>query len=347
MTKLCFAIPTWNRANKLLLSVETIAQQIEESGADASIFISDNHSDDETPQVIDQLCSKYAFIQSSRRVEHGGVFDNLADVTAKAVGDYIWWFGDDDVLLPGGLMNVLCHLTDASLAFVSAGNGTFKPHSGRVLSGTLLEICNQIGWNQTIGWISADILRNDVAQKVWPLMQVEPYKLDAYAHVGATLSVAAHLNALHIDQAIAQPQGEQNKEDSERWEKENIGWRYFLLIDTFKYLFEKKILTQKLQPRFFKYLNYYLWDRFLVNLMTSSIKTGNVPNRGLEILMLMADMVDDADIRKSIRIRTESANSLFTDRRHLIEQLIQNEQRLVNLANETNQPVLPLGTLSR
>ena len=115
MTKLCFAIPTWNRANKLLLSVETIAQQIEESGADASIFISDNHSDDETPQVIDQLCSKYAFIQSSRRVEHGGVFDNLADVTAKAVGDYIWWFGDDDVLLPGGLKNVLSHLNDESL----------------------------------------------------------------------------------------------------------------------------------------------------------------------------------------------------------------------------------------
>jgi abequosyltransferase len=347
MTKICFAIPTWNRARKLQSAVETIAQQIVESGADARIFISDNHSDDGTPQVIAQLCAKYAFIQSSRRAQHGGVFDNLADVTAKAVGDYIWWFGDDDVLLPGGLKSVLSHLTDESLSFVSAGNGSFKPHSGKAVSGTLLEICNQIGWNQAIGWISADILRYDVAQKVWPLMQVEPYKLDAFAHVGATLTVAAHLKALHIDQPIVQPQGEQKEEDLQRWAKENIAWRYFLLIDTLKYMFEQKILTHKLEPRFFKYLNYYLWDRFLVNLMNSTIKTGNFPKRGWEILILMGDMVADADTRKSIRTRTESARLLCADRRLLLDQLKQNEDRLVNLANETNQPVLPLGTLSR
>jgi abequosyltransferase len=347
MSKICFAIPTWNRANKLKEAVESIAHQIIETQLDVSIFISDNFSDDETPTVITELIAKYSFVTFMRRQSHGGVFDNLSDVTEHAKGNYIWWFGDDDKLLPGGLQLVSMHLNDPTIAFVSAGNGSFKPHSGKVVSGTLLGLCNQLGWNQVIGWMSADILRSDVASKVYHLMRQEPYKLDAYAHVGSLLTAACNLKAIHIDQPIAEPQGKQEKLDVERWNKENIGWRYFLLIDTFKYMFDQKIFTQKFNPDFFKYLSYYLWDRFITNMVSSSANNGTFPERGWEIINLIAEMVDEPNTRKNIRIRSSSAQQLCIDRKLLINQIKQNEQRMLALLNETNHPTMPLGYLNK
>lgn len=346
MPKICFAIPTWNRAAKLKRCVESIAAEILATGADAAIYISDNCSDDDTPMVTKELAGKYNFVQFSRRPEHGGVFDNLSDVTEYAVGDYIWWFGDDDELLPGGLQKVAQHLEDPTVAYVSAGNGWFKPHSGKVASGKLLDLCNHMGWNQVIGWITGDLLRQDVAQKVCHLLRQEPYKLDAYAHVGAVLSVASELKALHIDHPIVQPVEQQKQEDVARWAKENIGWRYFLLIDTFKHMFDQRLLTRKFRPKFFKYLNFYLWDRFIVNMISSSMKDGAFPDRGWDIIMLMSEMVDDADVRKSIRTRCQAARALCSSRQVLLQQLQQTNEALASMANETNRPVLPLGTMT-
>ena len=346
MPQICFAIPTWNRAEKLRICVETIAQQILNLNADAEIFISDNFSTDHTERIIEDLKKKYPFIKSNRRQEHGGVFDNLSDVTELSRGNYIWWFGDDDRLMPNGLQTILKFLGDQSFAFISAGNGSFKPHSGKVVEGTLLSLCNKFGWNQIIGWITGDVLRYDVAQEVCKLMRQEPYKLDAYAHVGASLTAAANKKALHIDVPIVEPLGTQDTEDLERWAKENIGWRYFLLIDTFKHMYEKKILTQKLHPKFFKYLNYYLWDRFIVNMISSALKGGDFPEKGWEIILLMAEMVDDLNIRKNIRTRSLSARSLCESRALMFGQIKALESTLVNIANDTSRPVLPLGGVS-
>lgn len=346
-SKICFAIPTWNRANKLKLAVEEIASQIMEEGIDATIFISDNFSDDDTPKIISELIAKYSFITFMRRQSHGGVFDNFADVTEHATGRYIWWFGDDDRLLPGGLKLVMNHLNDETIAFISAGNGSFKPHSGKVVADTLLGLCNRLGWNQILGWMSADILRSDVAQKACLLIRQEPYKLDAYAHVGATLAVAANLNAIHIDCPIVEPQGEQEKVDRERWDKENIGWRYFLLIDTFKYMFEQKIFTKKFHPDFFKYLNYYLWDRFITNMIAWSVNNDISKERGWLLINFIAEMIDDPNTKKNILIRNSSAQQLCADRKLLMNQIKQNEQRLSVLLKETSQTTLPLGYLSK
>jgi len=347
MPKICFAIPTWNRAAKLRRCVDSIAQQILSTQVDAAIYISDNCSDDETPQVTKELANQYPFVTFARRTEHGGVFDNLSDVTEHAKGDYIWWFGDDDELLPGGLQKVVEHLGDDSVAYLSAGNGWFKPHSGKVAAGKLLDLCNHMGWNQVIGWITGDLLRQDVAQKVCHLLRQEPYKLDAYAHVGAVLTVAGELNALHIDYPIVQPVEQQKAVDIERWAKENIGWRYFLLINSFKHMYEQKILTRKFKPKFFKYLNYYLWDRFISNMIASSVKQdGGFPDTGWDTILLMAEMVDDADVRKSIRTRCVAARNMCSNRKVLLAQLKQTDEALSVLINETNRPVLPLGTMA-
>ncbi|MGB9891789.1 glycosyltransferase, partial [Thermodesulfovibrio yellowstonii] len=57
MKKLCFAIPTWNRAKKLEICVREMARQIIElrKQDEIGIFVSDNCSDDDTPKVLAKL----------------------------------------------------------------------------------------------------------------------------------------------------------------------------------------------------------------------------------------------------------------------------------------------------
>jgi hypothetical protein len=296
--------------------------------------------------VCQKLKEKYDFVTYSIRKEHGGIFDNLSDVTEAAVGAYIWWFGDDDLLMPGGLNYILDCLQKNSVSFICAGYATLKPHTGKIISGTVIELCNLLGWNQVIGWISGDILSADLAKKVFHLLREEPYKLDAYAHVGAILTVAANSKALYVDYPICAPMGNQEKIDLERWDKENIGWRYFLLIDTFKYMFENKILTKKFNPKFFQYLNYYIWDRFIVNMISSELNGHKFPEKGWNIILLLSEMVDDVDMRKNIRTRSESVRMLCNDRKNLIESLKVNEKRLIGLAKETSNPVLVFRNLT-
>jgi hypothetical protein len=292
--------------------------------------------------VTKALADQYSFVHFVRRPEHSGMFDNLADVTQHASGEYIWWFGDDDQLLPGGLQMVMDHLTDTDMAFVAVGNSFFTPHSDKVLEGNLLDLCNHMGWNQVIGWITGDLLRCDIAQQVCHLLRQEPYKLDAYAHVGAVLTVAGPLKARLLDHAIVQP-GQQDQEDINRWAQENVGWRYFLLIETFKHLFDQHVFTQKFSPKFFKYLNIYLWDRFIAGMISSNLSADPYPDKGWDIIMLMAEMVDDPDVRKGVVTRCQSARFLCNQRKSFIQQVNNTNEILEFLAAETNIQVLPLG----
>jgi hypothetical protein len=134
--------------------------------------------------------------------------------------------------------------------------------------------------------------------------------------------------------------GNQEKEDLDRWQKENIGWRYFLLIDTFKYMFDKGILVNKFKPKFFQYLNYYIWDRFIINMISSEIRDSNFPEKGWSNILLISEMIDDLEVRKNIRIKSELVRMLCNDRKVLIESIKKNEQRLLGVANESSQPVL-------
>ncbi len=342
MSKLTFAIPTWNRSAKLDRCVRTIAQQIIETKADSDIFISDNCSDDATPSICQRLAQDFDFITYRRRAKHGDALDNVESAYRHAQGQYIWTIGDDDVLLPGGLSAVLESAKAEDVAIIHGGHGWFKPHSNGVYNGSVLAFANTMGFNQFIGWISANIVHQKVARQMIDYPEWQVYKQNAFAHVCGLLHVAVDLPAIVIDYPVVEPMGHQDQEDITRWVKENVGWRYFLLIDGIKILFEKGRLKNKLKPSFFKYLNFYLWDRFISNMAASKLSTSPWPDKGWDNILLMAEMIDDADTAKNIRTRVASARKLCEIHGTVKNQLSDIEKTLAGIVNETNKPVLPL-----
>jgi len=346
MTRLCFAIPTWNRAKKLSRCVENIAQQIVEGQVDASIYISDNASEDETPKVIAELKRRYKFIVSVRQKENIGGLANIAHVLGHADGDYVWMMGDDDLVLPGGVKLIETQLDDDSLAVVHAGMGWFKPHTGNVYESSVIGFANRMGFNQFIGWISSDIIRKDVAEKMVSIPEWAEYQNNAFPHVCALLHVAAYEKAKVIDAPIANPMEAQNEDDIKRWADENVGWKYVLTIDSLKYLQDTSIIKEKYKPSMFKYLQFYLWDRFIVNMIAQELSGNPWPDKGWQNILMMADIIDDADMAKRIRSTCQQATSLIQQMRAMKGQIEMTQKALSTLASIVNQPVMPVTTFA-
>lgn len=104
--KLSFAIPTYNRATLLKKTIENIAEQIGEN-QDIDIVISDNASTDNTKDLIEELQLKYPYIKYFKNETNLGMDKNFDNAVIKATGEYVWLFGDDDLLVEGALPKVL------------------------------------------------------------------------------------------------------------------------------------------------------------------------------------------------------------------------------------------------
>ncbi len=128
---LTFAIPTWNRASYLVTLLTALAPQFVGENR-VELLISDNATPDETPSVVRRFQNEGLPIRYVRNETNIGPDGNFLQCFNLASGKYVWIFGDDDVLEPGGLKRVLDHLSgeeEYDLVFIrpSGFTGTYTP----------------------------------------------------------------------------------------------------------------------------------------------------------------------------------------------------------------------------
>jgi abequosyltransferase len=107
---LTFAVPTWNRANYLATLLSALAPQLVGEKR-VELLISDNATQDETQTVVRRFLDEGLPIRYIRNETNIGPDRNFLQCFDLAAGKYVWIFGDDDVLEPGGLKRVLDHLS--------------------------------------------------------------------------------------------------------------------------------------------------------------------------------------------------------------------------------------------
>lgn len=109
--KLSFCIPTYNRADYIGQTLESMAVQIiEGEWTDCiEVCISDNASQDDTDDVIRKFQSDYPSVRTvySKNCENMGADRNYLRVVTLASGEYCWLFGSDDILAPHALGVIL------------------------------------------------------------------------------------------------------------------------------------------------------------------------------------------------------------------------------------------------
>ena len=109
--KLSICIPTFNRAAHLTNCLNSIILCNSRSDLEFQVCISDNHSTDETEEVV---CHAQSVIEIKyhKNTSNLGIPRNFLNVVSMADGDFIWLIGDDDLLMPNAIVE-LYKLIDA------------------------------------------------------------------------------------------------------------------------------------------------------------------------------------------------------------------------------------------
>jgi abequosyltransferase len=144
---LTIAIPTYNRSRFLAQLLEVLAPQVAGEPR-IELLISDNCSPDDTPDVVNSFRSKGLPIGYSRNEVNIGPDANFLRCYETARGEYVWLVGDDDVIIPGGVREVLETLQTRQYDLIYLTPLEFHDHyaysSARAPSGKVKEFRNAI-----------------------------------------------------------------------------------------------------------------------------------------------------------------------------------------------------------
>lgn len=105
---LTIAVPTYNRAAQLDMLLRVLEPQLT-AFPQVELLVSDNASTDNTPQVIAAAQQRFAF-RAQRHEVNIGADANFVSCYNNARGSFFWICGDDDIIVPGGVAQVIPHL---------------------------------------------------------------------------------------------------------------------------------------------------------------------------------------------------------------------------------------------
>jgi abequosyltransferase len=106
---LTIAIPTYNRREYLTQLLTILAPQLADESR-VELIVSDNASADDTTAVVASFREGGLALTYSRNDTNVGPDANFIRCYEMARGEYVWIFGDDDIIVPGGLREVLSRL---------------------------------------------------------------------------------------------------------------------------------------------------------------------------------------------------------------------------------------------
>lgn len=115
---LTIGIPTWNRKAELRECLELVLPQAA-AEKDVEVMVCDNHSDDETPTLVEAFREKYPALRCVRHKTNIGADRNFIEVLRQASGTYVWILSDDDFITDGAVRRILDIIRSNAPSYVS------------------------------------------------------------------------------------------------------------------------------------------------------------------------------------------------------------------------------------
>jgi hypothetical protein len=122
---LTIAIPTYNRSRYLARLLAALGPQITDDPR-IELLISDNHSSDNTPDVVESFCTSGNSCRYLRNETNIGSDGNFLQCFESASGRFVWLFGDDDLPEPGTVQRILSILSSEEYDLIHLSVRNFK-----------------------------------------------------------------------------------------------------------------------------------------------------------------------------------------------------------------------------
>lgn len=348
--KLAVVIPTFNRVEKLQFALSKIESQVINSDVELHCVISNTASTDETYNFLSGLKSsekvKYHILNKSDK----NVYINwlrCVEFIPEEI-DWVWFHGDDDYFYRDDAIQIVANQivdqNNASVTLIHACQARRSRGTENVYRGTLLSLCNSLGYHEMLGWMSSLVVRKDrfvlgmkwalnKSEKIKSVEDIFKLKCSAYPHSAGLLEACIHDESIFIDLALIDPQDEEQTQESiQRWAEEKVGERYFFVVDDLLRLKDKNILKDELTSIFFRYLNYSLWDRFAANIIGTVVNNGVVTDADRENLQRIKNI--------SYFLKNPYEKKIFVQNFKLLEDCINNYELSIKIIqNQRNQLV--------
>jgi glycosyltransferase involved in cell wall biosynthesis len=326
------AIPTFNRLSYLKKNVSSILNQKLSANITLSIVIANSASSDGTSEFLDLLIHKQPGVYCYNQMASGETQNlKFLSETIPTDVDWVWLLGDDDSLASEHsvekIAEVIFKHPSNDLSFIHACQARRSQNTGQVVSLPLEHLCSELGYHEMLGWYSSLIVKRDIFCR----SMIDTHnKINAREgptnEIGARWSAYTHSRYLFerlqgkigafIDLPLVEPQDKaQTKSTQLRWNKLQIGERFLFVVDDLISLKDQGLLPERNSTSFFRLVTYSWWDRYFVRLFgelgDQSIpyeeKSGDNNVLRLEShwkrLQLMAEMVDDKEVSKALKIR--------------------------------------------
>ncbi len=178
---LSLCLPTYNRAVCMQQQLKRLQKLTPAELEQIEIIISDNCSQDNTQQIVEEFCETVPFTYL-RNTENIGPDGNFLQCLRKATGKYVWLLGDDDYLQTENIPLLLRILKDeeAGLVHIDTGNKN-KPYT---IYDDIDTFLSQIGI--MITFMSGNIFLRDAAIQI----DYTPYEKTNLLQVPMYLSAA-------------------------------------------------------------------------------------------------------------------------------------------------------------
>lgn len=345
---LTFVIPTWNRPEHLERSVSSIASQVmpEDIGR-VSIIIIDDASEDETKRAIAKLQEKWPFVTSQTRERHTDYSDVFLDMFRAGAGsEWVWTFGDDDLLQPNALNFMLERLSGAppELAFMHIAEAKRASGTNNVYSASsLFDLCNTFGWIEMTGFITGNITRGDRLRQAADTVHWDVYAKSAFVQSCALLEELVNDHCAFLDiPLITSQEMEQTQETMERWGEQKISERYLNVVDALGVMYDRRILLKKVDRKFFRYLVYHMWDRYITHFISDYINHKILWNEeAWGRVLRFPTYLADVEYAQQITADAEAARGMMTLALYMAKNLDGINEEIVDVFRRRNEQIYP------
>ena len=104
--KIAICIPTYNRSNKVINQLDFLKKEVVGFEDKINIYVSDNASDNEHSERLKEYSRQNKHFVLSIQNVNLGIMGNVKYLMDNSKSEFIWFLGDDDVLLDNIINNI-------------------------------------------------------------------------------------------------------------------------------------------------------------------------------------------------------------------------------------------------
>jgi len=267
---LTIAIPTYNRLDNLRVAINQIRNLSIPNNWNICLAISNIASDDGTYDYLRGLDLENLdlYIYNEPQVDMYSNWVYLSKVVPSFT-DWVWLHGDDDCFIDSSALLKITNIIDnkRNLNLLIVPQAKRLTGNGEIIEMPLIDLCNQFGFHEMLGWMSQLVFRYQdyievmvdysVKQKsIASSADLTARQISSFHHSISTLKhmhskAVALVNHHLIEEQI--PVGEKKEHTIGRLLDENVRQRFFYVINDLVNI--KDNFKFNISDSFFRYVN--------------------------------------------------------------------------------------------